>query len=436
MSFKDIDFENDCIGWVCHCDEEMRNSYIKDGFYSTAKLIYEALKSNYPSIFEDNLVYPFLHTIRHTYELSLKMIMYNINEFYLTYRPDCNTFDKDTYTKLRYSHNIGKIYIFIKNNIYCLDSRLELEIKESVENIGVCIDDFIPEKELDPYRYATTKDGKETLEKLERVSFDKAFNSLEKFKQSVDFILLQISLLFDEYKLGTYYKRVNRIDIIKIAYFLPDYQDWHKESFTTIMKKIEKKYSLSKNDFLKILKIIKDSRFLSYFINFNRKNYSNLASKIFDVFEYNIEINIKRKMDNCESPTSDIFENLCKVQDEYSKYKLLIKKFTDDELLLIYVYYKMGSQRSFPEQFDSKYKEFKDLQLGQNNEGFKFYLREKFNNTLFIYKVLTGVYSSGDYELFIELYKNLSEKYPFNDNIDELKEKYELLVDKKEMLLD
>lgn len=33
MSFKDIDFENDAIAWVCHLGSEMRNRYIIEGFF-------------------------------------------------------------------------------------------------------------------------------------------------------------------------------------------------------------------------------------------------------------------------------------------------------------------------------------------------------------------------------------------------------------------
>lgn len=44
MSFKQIDFENDAIAWVCHYGSDMRNRYIIDGFFKTASLIYENVK--------------------------------------------------------------------------------------------------------------------------------------------------------------------------------------------------------------------------------------------------------------------------------------------------------------------------------------------------------------------------------------------------------
>lgn len=83
MSFKDIDFEHDSIAWICHFGNEMRNTYIIEGFYKTANLIYDKIKENPAGVYEDDLVYPFLHTIRHTYELQLKMIIYNMHEFYV-----------------------------------------------------------------------------------------------------------------------------------------------------------------------------------------------------------------------------------------------------------------------------------------------------------------------------------------------------------------
>lgn len=66
MSFKQLDFENDAIAWVCHFGSDMRNHYIIEGFFNTAKLIYENVKESKSNFYDDNLVYPFLHTIRHT----------------------------------------------------------------------------------------------------------------------------------------------------------------------------------------------------------------------------------------------------------------------------------------------------------------------------------------------------------------------------------
>ena len=66
MSYKSIDFENDCIAWVVHLGEEMRNHSIADGFIETAKIIYESVKEEKGNgVYKDELVYPFLHSIRH-----------------------------------------------------------------------------------------------------------------------------------------------------------------------------------------------------------------------------------------------------------------------------------------------------------------------------------------------------------------------------------
>ncbi len=46
MNFKDIDFENDAIAWVCHFDSEMRNRYIIEEFFKIANLIYDNIKKN------------------------------------------------------------------------------------------------------------------------------------------------------------------------------------------------------------------------------------------------------------------------------------------------------------------------------------------------------------------------------------------------------
>lgn len=153
MSFKQIDFENDAIAWVCHYGSDMRNRYIIDGFFKTASLIYENVKNNSTRIYEDDLVYPFLHTIRHTYELQLKFIMYNMYDFYKKYKKEYVQFDEETYNDIKLRHDIGNLYNFIKENYCLLDERCG-EYQNIINSVYDLIDDFIPEADLDQYRYA------------------------------------------------------------------------------------------------------------------------------------------------------------------------------------------------------------------------------------------------------------------------------------------
>lgn len=230
MSFKDIDFENDAIAWVCHFGSEMRNRYIIEGFFKTANLIYDNIKKNQSYIYEDDFVYPFLHTIRHTYELQLKFIMYNMYVFYKNYKDGIIDFDEIRYNEIKLKHSIGDLYDFIKDNYYKLDERCEND-RTNIELIYDLISDFIPEADLDPYRYAEDRQGNENMADITQVSFDKTVNSLQIFKEKTEAILFSIDKLDKEYRLGTYFKNISRHKIYVIVKELPNFETWKDSSF-------------------------------------------------------------------------------------------------------------------------------------------------------------------------------------------------------------
>lgn len=176
----------------------MRNRYIIEGFFKTANLIYGNVKKNPPYIYEDDLVYPFLHTIRHTYELQLKFIMYNMYVFYKNYKDGIIDFDEIRYNEIKLKHSIGDLYDFIKDNYYKLDELCEND-RTNIELIYDLISDFIPEADLDPYRYAEDRQGNENMADITQVSFDKAVNSLQFFKEKTEAILFYIDKLDKEY---------------------------------------------------------------------------------------------------------------------------------------------------------------------------------------------------------------------------------------------
>lgn len=242
MSFKDIDFENDAIAWVCHFGSEMRNHSIIEGFFKTANLIYDNIKENQPYIYEDDLVYPFLHTIRHTYELQLKFIMYNMYIFYKNYKDGIIDFDETRYNEIKLKHNIGDLYDFIKDNYYKLDERCEND-RTNIKLISDLISDFIPEADLDPYRYAEDRQGNENMADITQVSFDKAVNSLQIFKEKTEAILFSIDKLDKEYRLGTYFKNISRHKLYVIAKELPNFETWKDSSFDGVKNNLKQKYN-------------------------------------------------------------------------------------------------------------------------------------------------------------------------------------------------
>ena len=402
MSFKDIDFENDAIAWVCHFGSEMRNRYIIEGFFKTANLIYDNIKEKQPYIYEDDLVYPFLHIIRHTYELQLKFIMYNMYVFYKNYKDGIIDFDEIRYNEIKLKHSIGDLYDFIKDNYYKLDERCEND-RTNIELIYDLISDFIPEADLDPYRYAEDRQGNENMADITQVSFDKAVNSLQIFKEKTESILFSIDKLDKEYRLGTYFKNISRHKIYVIAKELPDFEKWKESSFDDVRNNLKQKYNLSSSELCKIISIIKQSRWLSYFIKYNR----NDCFELYDLLKKCFIANINDKKDFQESISvsmENIKENLEQTQRKHKIHKEFLNELSIEQIVIIYTYYKMGHEILYPENFDGILQESKEQQfVDGKTEGNINYFGSKLYGQNFIDNVMSGVYSSGDYELFLML---------------------------------
>lgn len=402
MSFKDIDFENDAIAWVCHFGSEMRNRYIIEGFFKTANLIYDNIKEKQPYIYEDDLVYPFLHIIRHTYELQLKFIMYNMYVFYKNYKDGIIDFDEIRYNEIKLKHSIGDLYDFIKDNYYKLDERCEND-RTNIELIYDLISDFIPEADLDPYRYAEDRQGNENMADITQVSFDKAVNSLQIFKEKTESILFSIDKLDKEYRLGTYFKNISRHKIYVIAKELPDFEKWKESSFDDVRNNLKQKYNLSSSELCKIINIIKQSRWLSYFINYNRKDYSEIYVLLKKCFIANIN-DKKDFQESISVSMENIKENLEQTQRKHKIHKEFLNVLSIEQIVIIYTYYKMGHEILYPENFDGILQESKEQQfVDGKTEGNINYFGSKLYGQNFIENVMSGVYSSSDYELFLML---------------------------------
>lgn len=150
--------------------------------------------------------------------------------FYKNYKDGIIDFDEIRYNEIKLKHSIGDLYDFIKDNYYKLDERCEND-RTNIELIYDLISDFIPEADLDPYRYAEDRQGNENMADITQVSFDKTVNSLQIFKEKTEVILFSIDKLDKEYRLGTYFKNISRHKIYVIVKELPNFETWKDSSF-------------------------------------------------------------------------------------------------------------------------------------------------------------------------------------------------------------
>lgn len=308
-------------------------------------------------------------------------------------------FDEEKYNNIRLKHDIGEIYDFIKNNFHLLDERCQ-EKEKTINSIYKLIDDFIPEADLDPYRYAEDRDGNENMSDITQVSFDNAYKSLTSFKEKTDCLLSFLESLNREYELGTYYKNISRHQILLIAKELPSYDKWSDESFNEIKNIIKKEYSLkSNNNLWDILDIIKNSRWLSYYIDYNRPDYSMKIELLKKCIEFNIEIS-----DDEEKPISVSDIDLERIQTYNKKKKEFVDSLSNEEIVEIYTYYRMGHELIAPEKYDEILNESKSILFDDGkNARENNYFASKLTAPGVVDNIMYGAYSSGDYELFIAL---------------------------------
>ena len=373
-------FTNDIIGWVPHYGREMRDQRIVEGFFNTANLIYENLIRQLNN-YGDEYIYPFLHSIRHTYEVQLKLVIFKMHEFYIKYKKGCISFGEKTYEDIKYTHDIGKLYDFINKNFFLLDVNKKKK-KTVIKSIYNLIKDFLPEKEQDPYRYSEDRAGKENLSDLNQVPFKHYVNSLNKFKNKSDILIFFLDELDKNYKLNTYYKNISRYQITLIAKELPNYNKWKLNSFDETKTTLKRKYSLSSKDLTQIIEIIKKSRWLSYYIDYSRKDFSKQAKLI-----------------------TKCFKIITKEEKEKKRKKIdaFIDKLTKEEMIDIYTYYLMGREEYSPENYDEALEDSKNLFKEGKTRGNISYFREKFNGSRFVFFIMCGIFQSGDYELYLKL---------------------------------
>lgn len=166
--------------------------------------------------------------------------MYNMYVFYKNYKDGIIDFDEIRYNEIKLKQSIGDLYDFIKGNYYKLDERCEND-RTNIELIYDLISDFIPEADFDPYRYAEDRQGNENMADITQVSFDKAVNSLQIFKEKTEAILFSIDKLDEEYRLGTYFKNISRHKIYVIAKELPNFETWKDSSFDGVKNNFKAK---------------------------------------------------------------------------------------------------------------------------------------------------------------------------------------------------
>lgn len=218
------------------------------GFSEGANLLIKGALSNngctYPV---DTFIYPICFNMRHSVELRLKGAVVTLNKI-------ANLREPLPLFNLESSHDIGKIWAYIKAESTKIDERLEFFLQ--------FLDNYILDlAEIDPtgqtFRYPFDNEKTKHLTEIPTINVGilyRRFGLLERYLDSLENYLHQLEL---EYGLGTYTKKLSRQQLLQIANEIPAYHDWGLVEFKSFKDAIKKQYGFGSKDFSEAVKKIK-----------------------------------------------------------------------------------------------------------------------------------------------------------------------------------
>jgi hypothetical protein len=206
-------------------------------------LINAALENNGCNHAVDIMIYPICFNMRHSVELRLKGAVAALTKIAAprTQFPSFN---------LEGSHDIGKIWEFLKVEGAAFDSRLEFYNR--------VLDGFMLDiAEIDAtgqtFRYPYSTDDIKHLVGIPTINLvllATRFAALEHLLDSFQAFLVELDF---EYQLKIYTKNLSRSQILRIAMDTPAVSEWGSEGFSAFKTLIKAKYSIGSKEFSQVM---------------------------------------------------------------------------------------------------------------------------------------------------------------------------------------
>ena len=208
--------------------------------------------------YEDTMIYPVVYNVRHSIELSMKIIIECLLHIY-NFR-NVSFCEKDK--KKVYTHDIEALDTIIQK-YYSFEHR----IVERYDKIHPYLQDYYFDKKGDVFKYESDQNGNPHLIKLgiSSISYDVLKRKYNEMMSLFDNLIFEVMYLCKEYSMGTFTKHLSRKDIRDIAEMLPLREDWGKDEFSIVKAEIKQKYSIGSKEFSDALNIIqKHCEFCTY----------------------------------------------------------------------------------------------------------------------------------------------------------------------------
>lgn len=219
-----------------------------DGFIKSAELIISStIKKESRVLPVDELVYPACFNLRHALELSIKAATISISEI-------AKIKGTEVTSDIENSHDILNIWESFKIESISLDQRYA-PIIASIDKIITSLAEADPTGQT--FRYPTSTESNKHLTDVAIINFFQLKELSEKIRIFIEEIKNLCFELTEEYKLGTFTKKLNRNDIESISRKLPPLEEWQKEKFDKIKSEIKEEYGISGRELSKAINIIK-----------------------------------------------------------------------------------------------------------------------------------------------------------------------------------
>jgi len=194
----------------------------------------------------DEMIYPVCFNMRHSVELRLKGA---IEE--LTLIEKCRS--RDLQFDLAGSHDIGNIWSFFVNWAPVVDDRYDSIISRLDTKI---VDIAEIDATGQTFRYPLNTESQKHLVDVSIINFVVLKRSFAELEAVLDDLHRLNKYLRDEYRWGSFTKRLSRKNIFKIASLLPPRVTWTNESFDTTKEAIKKRFNIGSKELSESIKLI------------------------------------------------------------------------------------------------------------------------------------------------------------------------------------
>lgn len=194
----------------------------------------------------DEMVYPVCFNMRHSLELRLKGA---ISELILIEKARCRNLQFD----LAGSHDIGNIWSFFAEKAQGADDRYDPIIRR----LDTKITDFA---EVDAtgqtFRYPLDNESQKHLVDVALINFVVLKRSFGELEAALDDLHRLNKYLCDEYRCGSFTKRLSRKNLFEMASFLPSRTTWAADSFGTTKEFLKKHFNIGSKELAESIKLI------------------------------------------------------------------------------------------------------------------------------------------------------------------------------------